>query len=143
MLKRMAALLMVLLFAGQALAGGIMCGIDAFSNGIDSASEMSCPMQGDGENMACCALGQAPTGSMAAMICCEVKCGESTGGAQFNFTPQTLTLAPPVVNIRVVSLVPSSEVEASITSIPIKSAENHLLHHYPPDLFLSNATFLI
>ncbi len=145
MLKRMAALLMILLFAGQALAGGIVCGIDALSNGFDNASEMSCPMQGesDGDEMACCALGQSPTGSVAAMICCEVKCGESTGGAQFDFTPQTLTLAPPVVMIRVVSLVPLREVEASITSIPIKSAENHLLHHNPPDLFLSQSAFLI
>lgn len=145
MLKRIAALLMVLVFAGQALAGGITCGIDALSNGFDNASEMACPMQGesDGDEMACCALGQSPTGSMAAMICCEVKCGESTSGAQFNFTPQTLTLAPPVVTIRVVSLVLWSEVKASLTSIPIQSAEHHLLHHNPPDLFLSNATFLI
>ena len=145
MLKRIAALLMALLFVGQALAGGVVCSIDALSNGFDNTSEMSCPMQGesDCDEMACCALGTTPTGSMAAMICCEVKCGESTSGAQFNFTPQTLTLAPPVVMIRVVSLVPLREVEASIISIPIKSAENNLLHHNPPDLFLSQSAFLI
>jgi hypothetical protein len=143
MLKRVAALLMVLLFVGQALAGGIVCGIDALSNGFDNAGAMSCPMQGesDCDEMACCALGQSPTGSVVAMICCEVKCGESTGGAQFNFTPQTLTLAPPVLIIRVVSLVALTA--ASLSSLSIRSAENHLLHHHPPDLFLCNSAFLI
>ena len=136
---------MILLFAGQALAGGIMCGIDTLSNGFDNTSEMSCPIQGESEcdEMACCAQGQSPTGSVVAMICCEVKCGESTGGAQFNFTPQTLTLAPPVLIIRVVSLVPLNETAASRSSLSIRSAENHLLHHHPPDLFLCNSSFLI
>jgi hypothetical protein len=146
MLRRIATLLLLLVIAGQALAGGIACGVEAISSGLNEQTACTMQSQGDCEGMAemaCCALGQSPTGSMAAMICCEVKCGESTGGAQFNFTPQTLTLAPPVVTIRVVSLVPWSEVEASTTSIPIKSAENNLLHHNPPDLFLSNATFLI
>jgi hypothetical protein len=139
MLRRIAALLLLLVIAGQAIVGGIACGVEAISSGLNE--QTACTMQGQGDcegmaEMACCALGQSPTGSMAAMICCEVKCGESTGGAQFDFTPQTLTL-------RVVSLVPWREVEASTTSIPIKSAENNLLHHNPPDLFLSNATFLI
>ena len=146
MLRRIVALLLLLVIAGQALAGGIACGVEAISSGLNEQTACTMQSQGDGEGMAemaCCALGTAPTGSMAAMICCEVKCGKSTSGAQFNFTPLTLTLAPPVVIIRVVSLVPSSDVEASITSIPVRAAERHLLHHYPPDLFLSNVTFLI
>ncbi|MGH9838473.1 MAG: hypothetical protein ACREEM_06795 [Blastocatellia bacterium] len=145
MLRRVAALLMVLLFAGQAVAGGIACSIDAINNGFDNTSETSCSMQeaGDCDEMACCALGKSPTGSMAAMVCCEFKCGESTGGAQFNFTPQTLILAPSVVAIRLVPLAPLSEVDASAGDILFKSAENNLLHHDPPDLFLSNSTFLI
>ena len=126
---------MVLLFAGQALAGGIACGIEAISNGFDNTSKC--------DDMACCALGKSPTGSMVAMICCEIKCGESTSGAQFNFTPQTLTFASPVVIIRVVSLVPLREVEAATASLSIRAAEHNLLHHDPPDLFLSHSTFLI
>lgn len=145
MLRRIAALLMVLLFAGQALAGGIVGSVDAISNGLSQSDEAACPMgsTGEGDGMACCALGTSPTGSMAAMICCEVKCGESTSGAQFNFTPQTITLAPPVVAIRVISLVTLSETASSPSSISFRSAENHLLHHYPPDLFLSQSAFLI
>ena len=135
MLRRVAALLMVLLFAGQALAGGIAYGIEAISNGFDNTSKC--------DDMACCALGKSPTGSMVAMICCEIKCGESTSGAQFNFAPQTLTLAPPLVVIRVVSLVAVSELETSPDAVSIRAAETHLLHHDPPDLFLSHSTFLI
>lgn len=145
MLKRVAALLMVLFFAGQALAGGIVCGIDAISNGLRLTDEASCSMQSTGEcdGMACCIQGKSPTGSVVAMICCEVKCGESTGGAQFNFVPQTLAPAPPVVTIRLISLDALSEVAASNAIVFVRSAENNLLHHNPPDLFLSNSTFLI
>lgn len=128
------------------MAGGIACGVEAISSSLSEPTVCTMQSQGDCEGMAemaCCALGTSPTGSMVAMICCEVKCGESTSGAQFNFTPQTLTLAPPVVTIRIVSLVLMREATTSITSIPIQSAEHHLLHHHPPDLFLSNATFLI
>jgi hypothetical protein len=145
MLKRLAALLMVLLFAGQAMAGGIVCGLDAINNGLNHTDEAASSMQSTGEcnEMACCAQGKSPTGAAVAMVCCEVKCGESTGGAQFNFAPLTLALAPPVVAIRFVSLDPLSEIEASVTAISIKSAANNLLHHDPPDLFLSKSTFLI
>jgi hypothetical protein len=145
MLKRVAALLMVLLFAGQALAGGIVCSIDALSNGFDSTSEMSCPMQGEGdcENMACCAQGKSPTGAVVAMACCEIKCGESTSGALFNFTPQTLAIAPSPTVIRIVSLDALSEAESSAAAVSIRSAENNLLHHDPPDLFVSHSSFLI
>lgn len=145
MLKRIAALLMVLLFASQALAGGIACGIEAISNGLSHHDKVACSMQTTGEcdEMACCMQGKLPTGSVVAMVCCEVKCGESTSGAQFNFAPQTLVLAPPVVTIRLVSLDTLGEVEASATTVSVRSAESSLLHHDPPDLFLSNSTFLI
>ena len=145
MLKRVAALLMVLLFAGQALAGGIVCGIDAISNGLRLTDEAACSMQSTGEcdGMACCMHGKSPTGSVVAMICCEVKCGESTSGAQFNFAPQTLSLAPSGVVIRLVSLESLSKVTDSGAAVSFRSAENNLLHHDPPDLFLSNSTFLI
>lgn len=145
MLRRIAALLMVLLIAGQALAGGIVCGIDALSNGSDSASEMSCPMQGEGEcdEMACCALGKSPTGSVAAMVCCELICGESTGGAHFNFTPLLLAIAPPVVTHRASTFQSLNSESASAFSVFLKSADNALLAQDPPDLFLTNSTFLI
>jgi hypothetical protein len=145
MMKRVAALLMVLLFASQALAGGIVCGIDAISNGFNYTGEAACSMQSAGEcdEMACCLQGKSPTGSVVAMVCCEVKCGESTGGAQFNFPPQTLALAPSVVTVRLISLDALNEVEASNAIVSAKSAENNLLHRNAPDLFLSNSTFLI
>jgi hypothetical protein len=145
MLKRIAALLMVLLFAGQALAGGIACGMEVISNGFSRTDEASCSMQdmGDCDQMACCLQGKSPTGSVVAMICCEVKCGESTGGAQFIFAPQTPVLARPVITLRLVSVESLSEVADSNATASFKSAENDLLHHNPPDLFLCKATFLI
>jgi|SRR5215471_12979708 len=147
MLKRVAALIMVLLFAGQAMAGGIVCGVEAISNGLNQSSESSedtCPMEKSGGcDMACCLQGKSPTGSIVAMICCEVKCGESTGGAQFNFTPLNIVTAPSVVAIRVVSLDALSEAEASVAAVSLRSAENNFLHHEPPLIFLQNSTFLI
>jgi hypothetical protein len=147
MQKRVAALFMILLFAGQATAGGIMCGIDAISNSLiqsGESSEAACPMEKSGEcDLACCRQGKSPTGSIVAMVCCEVKCGESTGGAQFNFTPLTIALGPPVVAIRIVSLDSISETEASLAAVSLRSAENDFLHHDPPDLFLQNSAFLI
>lgn len=69
-MKRVAALLMVLLFAGQAMAGGIMCGVDNIGNSFNHTDEAECPTQGAGEcdEMACCARGKSPTGALAAMI---------------------------------------------------------------------------
>ncbi len=145
MLRRIAALIMVLVITSQALAGGIACGVDAFSKGLGGKTEMDCPMQGqsDCESMACCARGKSPTGSVAAMICCEVVCGESTGGAQFDFTPQTLAIAPPILSYRAVEFDSISSDTDSAFSVFLRSAENHLLSHDPPDLFLINSIFLI
>jgi hypothetical protein len=142
MLKRVAALLMVLLLAGQVMAGGIVYGVDAISEGFNH-TEAACPTQGAGDwdEMACCAQGKSPTGAVAAMICCEVKCGESTGGAQYDFAPQPLIPAPRVFSIRAVLLDAMGEAEIAVVSI--KSATYKLLHHDPPDLYLSNSTFLI
>ncbi len=143
MLKRIAALILVLLFAGQALAGGIVCGVEAISNDLDQSSEAICPMEKSGAcDMACCMQGKSPTGSIVAMICCEVKCGESTGGAQFNFAPLTLAPAAPLIVIRLVSLDALSEAEASVAAASLKSAENNFLHHEPPPLFLQNSAYL-
>jgi hypothetical protein len=143
MLKRVAALLMILLFASQALAGGIVCCVDVISKSFNHADEAACQMQGVGEcdEMACCAQGKSPTGSLTAMVCCEVKCGESTGGAQFDFAPQMLVPAPRAVSVRAILLDTMGETEAAVVSI--KSAAYKLLHHDPPDLYLSNSTFLI
>jgi len=149
MLKHITALILVLLFAGQAPAGGSVCGVDAISKSFSHADEAACPMQGAAryDEMACCAQGKSPTGAMAAMICCEVKCcceapyGESTGGAQFDFAPQTLIPAPRIVRVRAVLLDAMGEAETAVVSI--KSAAYKLLHHDPPDFYLSNSTFLI
>jgi hypothetical protein len=76
------------------------------------------------------------------MICCEIKCGESTGGAQFDFTPLTLTFAPPITPIRFISHSILSDPDAG-SAVSHKPAEIDLLHHSPPDLFLQNSAFLI
>jgi len=143
MLKRVAALLMILLFAGQAMAGGIVCGAGTISNSFSHTDEAACSMQSAAQcdEMACCSQGKSPTGALTAMICCEVKCGESTGGAQFDFAPQILVPAPRTVSVRAILLDMMCETEAAIVSI--KSAAYKLLHHDPPDLYLSNSTFLI
>src|SRR5262249_31999688 len=150
MLKRVAALIMALLFAGQAMAGGIVCGVEAVSDGLkqssfDESGEAICPMEKSGacDDMACCARGKSPTGSIVAMICCEVKRGESPGGAQFNFAPPNIAPAPPVVAIRLVSSDTLSEAAASVAAVSLKSAENNFLRHDPPSLFLQNSAFLI
>jgi len=145
MLKRTAALLMVLLFAGQALAGGIACGADAISDVFNDTDEVSCTMQGTGEGgeMACCMQGKSPTGAMVAMICCQVKCGESTGGALFNFAPLVLALAPSFISIRLVPLDTLSGAEASATAVSLRSVENNFLHRDPTNIFLENSAFLI
>ncbi|HKX32179.1 MAG TPA: hypothetical protein VJ302_31115 [Blastocatellia bacterium] len=144
MLKRIAALSILLLIAGQASADGIVCGLDLISDAISEASEMSCPMKGSGDcdKMPCCKRGKSPIGAATSMICCEVKCGESTGGAQFNFTPLTLALAPPIIGIRFISLGVSDDAESGSVGSR-KSAENSLLHYDPPDLYLQNSAFLI
>jgi hypothetical protein len=147
MLKRAATLIMVLLFAGQAMAGGIVCGIDAISKNFNHTDEVACMMmmQSEGECgvMACCMLGKSPTGAIGAMICCEVKCGESTGGAQFNFVQLTLAPAPSFTFVRLVSLDALSDAEAALAAVSLRSADNNFLHHPPPDLFLQNSAFLI
>jgi CheY-specific phosphatase CheX len=145
MVRRFAAFVMVLVLSGQALAGGIMCGVEAISDALHAMDEMACPMEDAGEcdDMACCALGQAPTGAMAAMLCCEVKCGESTSGAQFDLTPPVFIPAANVVTIRLVSLEGLGEIAAAQSLVSARTAETHFLHHYPPDLFLSHSTFLI
>jgi hypothetical protein len=142
---RIAALIMVLVLSGQALAGGIACGVDALSNNLGGKTEMSCPMQGqDGcEAMACCTQGKSPTGSIVAMICCEVVCGEPTSGSQFNFTPQTLVFARPILSYRAIEFDLFGFDIDSAFSVFLRSAESDLLSHDPPDLFLVNSTFLI
>ena len=81
------------------------------------------------------------TWTLAAMMCCEVKCGESTGGAEFEFAPQTLISEDRVLIVRRILLDATGEAETAVVSI--KSAAYKLLHHDPPDLYLFNSMFLI
>jgi hypothetical protein len=142
MSKRIPALVFVLLFAGKALAGGVMCGAGAICKSFDR--EAACLMQdmSEGDEMACCAQGKSPTGAMAAMkCCCGAPYGESTGDAQLDFAPQPLIPAPRIVRVRPSLLDAMGEAETAV--IAIKSAAYKLLHHDPPDFYLSNSTFLI
>jgi hypothetical protein len=61
MLKRIAALLMNPLFSGQALAGGIVCGVDAISKNFNHTDEAACLVQSACDEMICCAQGKSPT----------------------------------------------------------------------------------
>jgi hypothetical protein len=141
--KRIAALVFVLLLSSQTLAGGIVRGADAVSQSFNHTGEAACPMQSasEGHEMACCARGKSPAWTLAAMMCCEVKCGESTGGAGFDFAPQTLISKARVFIVRTDLLDAMGEAETAAVSI--RSADYKLLHHDPPDLYLFNSTFLI
>jgi hypothetical protein len=123
MLRRIAALIMVLVITSQTLVGGIACGLDAFNNCLGGKTEMDCPMQGqsDCEAMACWARGKSPTGSIVTMICCEVVCGESTSGSQFDFTPHTLVFAPPILNYRAAEFDSSGSDTDSAFSVFLRS----------------------
>jgi len=146
--KHITALILVLLFASQALAGGSVCGVDAISKSFNQADEAACPMQSATRyDEMPCAQGKSSTGAMAAMICCKVKCccevkhGQSTGSAQFDFAPQTLIPEPRIVRVRPSLLDAMGEAETAVISI--KSTAYKLLHHNPPDLYISKSTFLI
>src|SRR4030095_4120159 len=141
--KRIAALVFVLLFAGKALAGGAMCGVGAICKSFNNPYEAACLMQSmsEGDEMNCCARAKSPAGALAGMLCCEVKCGEAPGSAEFDFATQTLIPAPHVFSVRTILLDAMGETETAVVSI--KSADYKLLHHDPPDLYLFNSTFLI
>jgi hypothetical protein len=143
MLKRTAAFIFVLLLASQAMARGIVRGADAISRSFNHTEEAACPIQNASEGHAvdCCAHEKSPTWTLAAMMCCEVKCGESTGGAEFEFAPQTLISEDRVLIVRTILLDAMGEAETAVVSI--KSAAYKLLHHDPPDLYLFNSMFLI
>jgi hypothetical protein len=84
---------------------------------------------------------KSPAGALPGMLCCEVICGEATDSAEFDFAAQTLVPAPRVFSVRTILLDAMGEAETAVVSI--KSAAYKLLHHDPPDLYLSNSTFLI
>jgi hypothetical protein len=141
--KRIAALVFVLLFASNALAGGTVCGVSASCKSINHADEAACLMQSmnEGDEMACCKHEKSAAGALAGMICCDVICGESADSAEFDFAAQNLTPAPRVIVVRTILLDAIGEAETAAVSI--KSADYKLLHHDPPDLYLFNSTFLI
>jgi hypothetical protein len=141
--KRIAALVFVLLFASKALAGGAMCGVGAICKSFNNPYEAACLMQSmrEGDEMDGCAHEKSPAGALAGMLCCEVKCGEATDSAEFDFATQTLIPAPRILSIRTILLIAMGEAETAVVSI--KSADYKLLHHDPPDLYISNSTFLI
>jgi hypothetical protein len=141
--KRIAALVFVLLFASKALAGGAMCGVGAICKSFNDPYEAACLTQSmsEGDEMDCCAHEKSPAGALPGMLCCEVICGEATDSAEFDSATQTLIPAPRVFSVRTVLLDAMGEAETAVVSI--KSADYKLLHHDPPDLYISNSTFLI
>jgi len=140
MSKRISALAFVLLLTGNALAGGVMCGASAVCKSFNHADEAACFAQnmGEGDETACCGQGKSQG---CGMLCCEVKCGEPADSAEFDFAAQTLIPTPRVIIVRTVLLDAMGEAEIAVVSI--KSAAYKQLHHDPPDLYLTNSTFLI
>jgi hypothetical protein len=139
MLKRLAALLTLLAFAGQALAGGFVCGQDAHK----SASKMASLAKGGGGSsceMACCVQGKSPAASPVAMVCCEVVCGEQSSGGQFETAIPPHLPAPLVAPHRIPSF---DLLGAAGLAISFRSAESLLLDCDPPALFLHHSAFLI
>jgi hypothetical protein len=136
----------VLFFTSQTSADGVVCGIDTISgNGLNQLSNVNCPIEKPGpcDEQACCKQGKSPTGSIVAMVCCELKCGESTGGEQLSIVSRTIAPAPSTVSIRRISLDLLGEAKASRAGISLRSEENNFLNHDPPDRFLQNSAFLI
>jgi hypothetical protein len=143
MSKRIVALVVILLFASEALAGGTMCGVGAICKSFNGPYESACLTQSmsEGDEMDCCAHEKLPAGSLSGMLCCEVKCGEAPESAEFDFTAQTLIPAPRILSVRAILLDAMGEAETAAVSI--KSTAYKLLHHDPPDLYLFNSRFLI
>ena len=129
MLKRLAAFFIVLVFAGQTLAGGFACDGD----GGHSAEEM-----------ACCKLAKSNAGATMAMLCCQTVCGEPTSGTP---GPQSETPshgqqvpAPSVADIPATAF---HLLFATVHPLSKRSADALLLQLDPPALYLHNSTFLI
>lgn len=127
MLKHFAATLIVLAFAGQSLAGGFVCD----ESGAYSDAEM-----------ACCKQAKSPTGSTAAILCCQVVCGELTdgwSGPQSNAARHPQQVPAPVI-------VAKSVFQINLLfpgNAPVKSADALRVQHSPPALYLHNSSFLI
>ncbi len=130
MLKRLAALFIVLAFAGQTLAGGFACD----GGGSDSAAEM-----------ACCQLAKSDAGATTAMLCCQLVCGEPTSGG----TPGTQSETPsraqqvPAPAIADIPATPFHSLFAVAAPLSQRSANALLLRLDPPALYLHHSTFLI
>jgi hypothetical protein len=127
MLKRLTTLFLVVAFAGPIMAGGYACASDG--------------ERGSAKEMACCKQAESPSGPAVAKMCCEMVCGESTGGTPITPSgaapqPQAPALHIEVPNIAAVDLLPTVDLSA-------RSANDSLLYHSPPDLYLHNSAFLI
>lgn len=128
MLKRLGALFIVLVFAGQVLAAGsAMCD----KRDGETASEM-----------ACCAQAKSPLASPTAAICCQVVCGEPTSGTpgaeSSGVTQQQVVIAPLPAAVRVASFEP-----LPIAILSKRSTDDLLLQLDPPTLHLYNSIFRI
>lgn len=127
MLKHFAATLIVLAFASQSLAGGFVCD----ESGAYSAAEM-----------ACCEQAKSPTGSTAAILCCQVVCGELTdasSGPQSNAAKHQQQLPARAIVANSVFRIDSSYPGNG----PLKSTDALRVEHSPPALYLHNSSFLI
>ena len=125
MLKRVAALIMVLAFASQVLAGAFAC-----------KGDHSSPAE-----MACCALAKSGNASPAAVICCETVCGEPTNGnpgthSETKVRPHVPAFVPAVFAVPALIQLP-------VVPVTTRSCDAALLYRDPPALYLHNSAFLI
>lgn len=127
MLKRLAAFSLVLLFAGNALAGAFACGQGDRSSAVE---------------MACCVLAKSAGASPAAVMCCEVVCGES-GGTSGTQSEDAVRLRVPALPVAPHPAASFDQLLASSLRPLTRPADVSLLGPTPPDLYLQNSSFLI
>ena len=126
MLKRLVTFSILLVFASQVLAAGAAC---EKGGGHEMAE------------MACCALAKSSTGAVAAMMCCQIKCGEPTEGTpgpQSESASQFRNHAPAAA-VQVIAITPFVAANIPVSKNP---PEVFSLWRDPPPIYLQNSSFL-
>jgi hypothetical protein len=131
MLKHIAALLFILVLAGQVLAGVCVC-LDGKGSGHAS--------------MTCCKRKKAVTPSMKKKSCCGSLCSQPVNDNLPRSLSESSIKIPIAVRTAVekliISLNPRS-IQAMHPPVPKRAREALLLKSNPPELYLYNHAFLI
>ena len=131
MLKRIAALIFVLVLAGQVLAGVCVC----FDEKGGSHSKMSC-----------CKKSKADAPSISKRACCDSVCGQPASDPSPRSASESSIKIPLAVRTAVEKLIFSLNRRTARAMRPpiLKRSRDALLRKSkPPDLYLYNQAFLI